>query len=287
MSNQSQKNYEKSLHEAFPFAHFTILSYGGNQSSPMTIRCDDCGRIRVLQRPDGLLRKQSFCPLCKSQYYQKFKKLCEDNQVELLSYDTVKTNAHLRCNKCGKDFVKQPTNAVQKNSLNCPYCSSKSPAHKYVDFQQRINDVFGNNEYKILEKDFVGADKIHIQHKCGFIYTTRVYDFLKSNGCPRCSGKRSKGVMKIIDYLMAHNIPYEMEYSIPGNQRFDFWVKDSTAIEYQGEQHFYPTYGIENFKKTQERDLKKKKYCEENNIPIIYITYKQLNEIDEILSETL
>nr|DAG59755.1 MAG TPA: restriction enzyme [Caudoviricetes sp.] len=282
--DNKQQIYENKLHERFPNAHFTILNFTA-QSAPATIKCDDCGLVREFKQASYLLPKQSFCPRCKSEYFQKFKKLCEEFQVEILNYDKVKTNAQLRCLKCGKEFVKMPTNAVQKQSVNCPYCSSKSPAHEYINYQDRIDKQFGKDEYTVLEKDFIGTDKIHIKHKCGFIYSTRINDFLESHGCPHCSGKRSKGVQKIIEVLLKYNIPYEMEYSIPETrQRFDFWLYDSIAVEYQGEQHFYPTYGEEAFEKVKRNDQIKKEYCKKHNIPIVYITYKQIDQIESILT---
>lgn len=76
-----------------------------------------------------------------------------------------------------------------------------------------------------------------------------------------------------------------MEYSIPETrQRFDFWLYNSIAVEYQGEQHFYSTYGEEAFEKVKRNDQVKKEYCEKYNIPIIYITYKQIDQIESILT---
>lgn len=48
------------------------------------------------------------------------------------------------------------------------------------------------------------------------------------------------------------------------------------AIEYNGRQHFEPiTFfgGEEEFKTQQERDKRKEKYCEDNNIDLLVIPY--------------
>lgn len=87
-------------------------------------------------------------------------------------------------------------------------------------------------------------------------------------------------------------------------QSLDFYLPEyNIAIECQGVQHFEPREafgGEENFKLTQERDLRKKQLCQENGVKLIYfldkkftihmkeddIYFSKLNElIDYILSQ--
>lgn len=58
--------------------------------------------------------------------------------------------------------------------------------------------------------------------------------------------------------------------------RFDFYLpSDNVIIEADGEQH----YDIQEwFKIIQERDKIKTKYCIDNNIKIIRISYKEIND---------
>ena len=74
---------------------------------------------------------------------------------------------------------------------------------------------------------------------------------------------------------------------------FDFvLLKDNQpkiTIEYHGEQHFSKRQkslfgGIEKQKLQQIRDKIKEKYCEDNNIPLLIIIYKEEKNIENILN---
>lgn len=56
---------------------------------------------------------------------------------------------------------------------------------------------------------------------------------------------------------------------------FDFYLPDyNICIEYDGIQHFQPTfYTHDDFKERQKRDKIKDRYCNENNIPLLRIKY--------------
>ena len=110
---------------------------------------------------------------------------------------------------------KSISNAINKKQINCPFCSSKSPAHKNVDYLKRIEEQYGKNEYEVLIEDFIGTDKIPIRHKCGFIFKTRINDFLKSQGCPRCAPRLSKGERTIIDYLTKNKFVMNFKLVFP------------------------------------------------------------------------
>lgn len=60
------------------------------------------------------------------------------------------------------------------------------------------------------------------------------------------------------------------------------------AFEYDGEQHFLPIrhWGGENrLHKTQERDKLKDVLCKQNNVELLRISYKQVEDIDSIIRE--
>jgi hypothetical protein len=60
-----------------------------------------------------------------------------------------------------------------------------------------------------------------------------------------------------------------------GQQHLDiFFPKRNIGIEYQGQQHLEPVDyfgGEKGFKELQERDMRKKKLCEENSCELIYV----------------
>ncbi len=64
-----------------------------------------------------------------------------------------------------------------------------------------------------------------------------------------------------------------------------------TNVEYQGQQHYEPIEyfgGEKAFERQKERDLEKKKFCEENNIELIIIPYNNESIIEtEFLAQRL
>ena len=61
--------------------------------------------------------------------------------------------------------------------------------------------------------------------------------------------------------------------------RFDFYVNNQYLIEFDGIQHFSPTFGEDILSKTQEHDIYKNNWCKANDIPLIRINYLQLENL--------
>lgn len=108
-----------------------------------------------------------------------------------------------------------------------------------------------------------------------------------------CGCLISKGESKIYDLLSEANIPFETQKTFPDCRfpdtnyfaRFDFYVNNQYLIEYDGQQHFYynnTPYSWntkQNFEKVKEHDEFKTRWCEEHKIPLIRISYLQLEEL--------
>ena len=127
------------------------------------------------------------------------------------------------------------------------------------------------------------------------------HQYLTYGDTSSCGCINSKGNMTIHRLLTLKGIKFETEYVFNdlygdgGRQlRFDFAIlnDDNTLnclIEYQGDIH----YDIhlrgwntpEEFEKRQRYDERKLKYCQDNNIVLYYITYK--DDIEEKLEEIL
>lgn len=104
----------------------------------------------------------------------------------------------------------------------------------------------------------------------------------------------SKGEQKIINLLRRGGIGFEREVSfedLTGSGRnllrFDFVIyknnKPYICIEFDGRQHFeYTPYfhkTISGFKKQQEWDRRKNKYCLMHNITLIRVPYWDLDDL--------
>ena len=118
----------------------------------------------------------------------------------------------------------------------------------------------------------------------------------KSCGCLNMS----HGELAISNLLSDANIPFIKEYVIQdlyntrkGNKcRFDFFVNNSYAIEFDGIQHYtqfvdkdFFKHGVEEIKKLDEL---KNDYCKNHNIPLIRIPYTHLDNLclEDLLLET-
>jgi hypothetical protein len=117
-------------------------------------------------------------------------------------------------------------------------------------------------------------------------------------GCPYC--RISKGEDEIEKYLIKNNIKYIREYRFdkcinPKTNKklpFDFYLsKLNLIIEYHGEQHYKSTGYFEknknSFSERKYRDTIKKKFLIENNVNSIEISYKDYNNIENILKNKL
>lgn len=98
---------------------------------------------------------------------------------------------------------------------------------------------------------------------------------------------RSKGEFIIQEILDECNIKYINQYKFDDCRHerrlpFDFYLpENNVCIEYQGKQHFQIVDyfgGEQGFEERQRNDLIKKKYCENNNIPLIEINYGETRD---------
>lgn len=116
-----------------------------------------------------------------------------------------------------------------------------------------------------------------------------------------CGCLVSKGEEKIISELLKLEVPFRSQVIFKdcltennNPMRFDFGIYDKEdrllfLLEYQGETHFKyresPSSWMtkERLETYQERDRIKKKYCEDHNIILKEITYKEFQEIPRLL----
>lgn len=136
--------------------------------------------------------------------------------------------------------------------------------------------------------------------KCGFCgesFVALPAKVLEGNviscGCSRISS----GEAYIKDLLCSLGVNYVAEkrfnncrdvYTLP----FDFYLPDqNVAIEFQGAQHYRPVEwfgGVDGFMKRVSHDEIKQKFCDENNIKLIHISYNDSrDEISEKITSII
>jgi hypothetical protein len=185
---------------------------------------------------------------------------------------------------------------VHSRGGGCKKCASINRIEKSTkileDFIEESNLIF-NNKY-IYDKSVYITNKTDIIVTCpihGDFITTPNKHLSHKLGCPYCT-VRSKGESIISKFLCENGIDYIQEHSFDdcfykNKLRFDFYLKKfNICIEYDGPQHFKNVkFYKDSLDEIKIRDSIKNDYCENNNIELIRISYK--DNIDFILNKRL
>ena len=177
------------------------------------------------------------------------------------------------CGKCGKEQI---------NRSSGKQFSTESFIEKIKKFE--LNLSFEKTIYKNKRSSVIVTCPLHGD------YETKAEILLKGCGCPKC--KSSKGESKIREVLDIFNIKYLEQASFKecraaNNRRllFDFYIPSiNTCIEFDGKQHFEPVEywgGQEGLERRKRSDEIKNKFCTDNNINLIRISYNE--DIEERL----
>lgn len=257
------------------------------------ILCKDCERERDKVNKEKLLKQNFF----------KFKDYVENqsnpNCTVLSDYRDYKSNKSkikIRCS-CGNIF--HPTaNNFMKGHHRCLKCSREDIGKMKRISKYEIFEFVKNNGYTPLEYKYTNEHRLIV--KCGLEnhkpYEVSYRNFYSGHRCPQCN--ESKGERKVFNFLNKNNFDFETQYKFndligENNQglRFDFCVKtknnDIVLIEYDGIQHFEPKFGEKEFLRTLKNDKRKNEYCKDKDIKLLRISYKEFDNIDEILANYL
>lgn len=205
-------------------------------------------------------------------------------------YINVKTHVKFIHNSCGNIFYMSPDHFLR--GYRCPKCSYKrlgsSRKIKNEDVKKFIESVDGYT----LQSEYISSNsKITIKHeKCGNIFDMKFRYFKDGQRCPKC--RKSKGEEKIENWLISKNYDFISQFRFNDCRDirplpFDFKVNLNglfILIEYDGEQHFGESRMFEG---NPEHDEIKNRYCIDNSIPLLRISYKDFNNVEKILENYL
>lgn len=224
-------------------------------------------------------------------------KLKEYNLKMIGGYVNNSTPIEFVCEKHkDKGIQKMNWASIRRSPYPCRYCSEVwHPKLSDEEFKEEVEKC-KNPNIKIIGKYTNAKIKIECKcNKCGRTIFLRPDHIRRGIGCGYCT--KSIGEDKVETFLKNHNIKYEREHRFKDCVRvqrpmpFDFYIPDeNTAIEFDGVQHFQMIKqfgGEENFTQTKLNDNFKTEYCKSKGINLIRISYKELDKINEILSEKL
>lgn len=297
MRKITKEECQKRLREKFPLEPVSILTYE-KMSSPITYKCDVCGKEHYLYKASDLFFKKHLCNDC---WYGKGKgektliekdealKIIQENEDLVFikfGYNSklMKNTIQFHCNKCGMTSELQLKFFIKRKK--CPGCSYNAKHLTTTGIQARLKD------YTLLE-EYQGTDtKILVRHNdCGFIWKTTPHNLISGFGCPKCSKRNSKGERKIIDFLTREKIEFSREHKFEwsNDRRYDFYLPEfNLVIEYMGIQHYKEVSFFRTSLEEQKRiDNWKKEQALLNQLDYLAISYENFEQIDNILAQRL
>lgn len=252
-------------------------------------KCPNCSiqnrKSSILELNDNLLKRDNDFNL---NYKITGSYVNSETHVQLL---------HLTCNKISNIT---PINLLK--GRRCSFCCKGIKQTSTEWFKEKV-DLETNSEY-IFIGNYTGT---HVPSK--FFHKVCNSEFLKSptnffnkqspQRCPVCSAvsTESKGEIKIRNFLESYNINFSQHFSylhpdfkLDKYFNFDFKIdlQDGSImfIEFFGELHYRSFSGrldCERFILQQKRDKIKKSLCEKHGIPLVIISYKDYNKINDIM----
>ncbi len=296
----TREEYQQHLQKLLPESDFT-LNYYTKETEPCSITCHKCGRTYEFTQARNLLARadrkcKNVCRKCENNVLTEAQRIAESKaNYKLAQKKTIIPMEEIKawgspkkmlwkCLKCNHTFLRSTQLMFVKNVMSCPWCESHPFEYDEKTLKEKTKNMYGD-EYTILKiaphTQERQSRRITVCHnKCGFKYSTNLYNFLKGCGCPRC--RESKGEYRVRKYLEKHNFKYIEQYQINTEGSYlyiDFYLEENGkkyAIEYNGIQHYKPIgffEGEEGLKAQQICDEKKKRYCLNNNIDLIVIPY--------------
>jgi hypothetical protein len=192
-----------------------------------------------------------------------------------------KPNSHLSgrgCNECG--IARRAI--TQTKTLN-----------EFVEEASKVHD----GKYSYAKTEYIiGAEKVCIICPKHGEFWQKPVVHVQGFGCKGCNETRGENAIR--KYLKNSGIIFEPQQRFAECKHintlpFDFAVFDKNKnlvalIEFQGRQHYCSIEifgGDVNLEVVQRNDAIKRKYCLDNNIPLLAIPYTELKKVPVMLSE--
>jgi hypothetical protein len=297
----TQEEFEKKVKELGEGKYKVIGKYINNKEKVKILHLE-CNRTYFVSPVKFYAgRRCSHCFKNKrkttEEFYSEVKELGKGEYELVGKYNGNNKHCKIKHLNCGSIYNVTPANFIQ--GYRCPECSHNK-RKTTEQFKEEVRTLT-NNEYELIGIYKNNKTKTEILHKkCNSVFLMRPNDFITGHRCPICATlpHDSIGIRKIKKWLDKNEFYYEEEYSFPdckykNKLLFDFCLFDENdrpvlLIEYDGKQHFQPTFGNEKkFKEQQIRDKIKNEYCSKNGLKLIRINYKQLEQIEDILEENI
>lgn len=276
----------------------TCKLHGDFQQTPNShLKGSECSLCSLLKKknPTNLPKSKSLTEefIKQGQLKHGYKKYDYSKAIYLNN----KTKVTIGCKLHG--WTHQFPNGHLKG-VGCAKCANEETAKQnrkdITYFLEKAKEVHGK-KYSYKQTTFVRMRNLTtiICKKHGE-FQQAAYAHLRGQGCPKC--KESQGERIIRVFLETHKLKYvyQKKFEDCKNQSylfFDFYLpKQNLLIEYDGEQHFKTTRGNTfggevGFEKRKINDAIKTTYAKTKNIKLLRINFRQLKDIEQILTQEL
>jgi len=293
---------------------YELIGHYINSKTPIKIK-HKCGRIMEIQYGKFTGKRAQRCR-CLFEHHNKmsldeFKKRLFEKHGN--NYEIVNENEYVDYNTpiyfihkpCGNKYKRKPDNVIRCNTcVECSYTqklrASNNTTKTLSQIKNEIDKITEGSCKLAYDINYINnKQELPILHKeCGKISMISFNDIsVKNTRCRYCSG--SKGELIIQDYLDTNNIKYEREKIFDNlidekHLRFDFYIENynhNLLIEFDGIQHFEPTFGKDDVEKqnrfelTQKHDNMKNEYSRIHDINLLRIRYDEIDKINKILDD--
>lgn len=288
---------KKRTHEDFIYEvklenkkNIEVLGKYVNMRTKIKVKHIDCGHVWEVS-PRSLIKNVG-CPKCANnvkrttqEFKEEINSLTKGKYIVLGNYKSNREKIKIKHCECGHTFYMTPKSFL--GGQRCPkHRYEKSSLSNRIDedeIHKRLKDNLGT-EYIMIEYNGSASNGLFKHVKCNKEFKSVPYQMIKGvTGCPHCY--KSKGEDLVEKYLIENKYDYKKQYTFKDCKNirplpFDFAIFKNDElmylIEYDGEQHFKPKFGEENFKITKRNDNIKNEYCSSNNINLIRIPYKRI-----------
>ena len=241
------------------------------------------------------------CPKCANETTGDNKRLSKEEFIKKsnekhegkydyyqVKYVNCDTKVCIICPEHG-EFEQTPASHIK--GAGCPKCKGDKARERLTstteNFIKKARLVHGD-KYDYSKVDYVNnRTKVCIICPQHGKFEQIPNKHLMGKGCPKCNlSHLERSVMMCLDDI-GITYDYQKRFKWLGLQSLDFYLPDyNVGIECQGRQHFFPVEyfgGDKGFKKTLERDKRKKALCEKHDIKLLY--FGNVPNCDTLLGE--
>lgn len=265
----------------FPEESFTLIQYE-SLGKPGIVKCNNCNELISINKFSNFFAKTKAygCKNCHGLWRKReqiINQLKEKYDILNTFVKDTHTYYQIKCKNCG--HIRTTTlNNFNKNLA----CGCETRVYRNRTSEELMNEINKNSiegTYSLVGEYINQTTPVLLRHSCGFIWKVRPADVVYGKSyCPKCGRKQSKMARYIETILKDNKIPYQAEYRLKDSlQRFDFYLENNKykiAIEYNGLQHYKKTdFFSTTLEQQQERDNRKKEYCDNNGIILYVLPY--------------